>query len=609
MGNVGSSADKGTEALPRISSMQLFNQLQDVRACTLILELRSKALYDASHIDSAVHSGDPLQASSYVTNKLSSRCQWDVVLVTHNASDEEEDRALAFLRKSKVLSLEHVATVKLLAGGFLRFQQTYPFLCSDSPCYEESKLYPSQITQDFNVFLSSHALAYDLEVLRVLGVSHVINVTHDHPNAAGAEDELGISYIRVPVIDESTQDIQSHLSRAVGFLDQAVRGGGRVLVHCRHGQSRSASVLLAWFMQTRRWSLEEALAYLQTQRPRVCPNPGFQTQVQQWVERNEATAEDPERGLLSRPSASNDFARGVSEVHTESSSRLLAGETRTFSCDAMHRIERRAQYLTAAFPCAPLAFVMLPGVTYLHLPPSSLLPSRSSACVSQSLNPVHKDHIHCLMLARRYLEDQGFGVLLGALQPTSDTYVSWKIKGQAMDFKNRFAACELAAMDNAHETTMGEEVPENRTGDTTGGQAERWVETWCSQDTDGNAAAQHCQRFLSRKCKRPVAAFNVCGTDFLSKIGGWDYDLPGVVEYIVVPRQGDPLPEVRPGKGWHVAESRTGDHTASSTRIRSLILGGEWKELVAQGLINQAESTYLQTQHEAGQLYLAQIGA
>ena len=67
---------------------------------------------------------------------------------------------------------------------------------------------------------------------------------------------------------------------------------------------------------------------------------------------------------------------------------------------------------------------------------------------------MHKDHIHCLFLARRYLERQGYAVLLGALQPTSDEYVSWKLQGQAMGFRNRFTACELAAMGSTDETRI-----------------------------------------------------------------------------------------------------------------------------------------------------------
>lgn len=220
---------------------------------------------------------------------------------------------------------------------------------------------------------------------------------------------------------------------------------------------------------------------------------------------------------------------------------------------------------------------------------------------------MHKDHIHCLFLARRYLERQGYAVLLGALQPTSDEYVSWKLQGQAMGFRNRFTACELAAMGSTDETRIDEEPSEGGTVNTMGDQeAGRWIETWCSTDVNGNDAAKHCQHFLSRACQCPVAAFNVCGSDFLSRLGSWDFNLPGPVQYVVVPREGDPLPKSKPGKGWHVAETNTNtdDHNASSTRIRTLILGGDWQGLVTQRLINQAESTFLRTQHKAGRLYL-----
>ena len=134
-------------------------------------------------------------------------------------------------------------------------------------------------------------------------------------------------------------------------------------------------MLLAWFMLTRNWSLEQTLAYLQQQRPRVSPNHGFQKQVRQWVEeRNAATITYPENPLLPPPASLTTSSGVCGESWT--------GDTRTFSNEAMHRIEKRAQHLAASYPDAPLAFVMLPGVSHWFYTHPALPPSRLSACVS-----------------------------------------------------------------------------------------------------------------------------------------------------------------------------------------------------------------------------------
>ncbi|OQV13404.1 hypothetical protein BV898_12356 [Hypsibius exemplaris] len=55
--------------------------------------------------------------------------------------------------------------------------------------------------------------------------------------------------------------------------------GGRVLVHCLMGVSRSASVVLAYLVKYRGMSLEEAHELVRRQRPMISPNRGFWEQL------------------------------------------------------------------------------------------------------------------------------------------------------------------------------------------------------------------------------------------------------------------------------------------------------------------------------------------
>lgn len=55
--------------------------------------------------------------------------------------------------------------------------------------------------------------------------------------------------------------------------------GGRALVHCRMGLSRSAATVLAYAMKEFGWSLERALRHVRHCRPGVLPNPGFMRQL------------------------------------------------------------------------------------------------------------------------------------------------------------------------------------------------------------------------------------------------------------------------------------------------------------------------------------------
>ena len=57
-----------------------------------------------------------------------------------------------------------------------------------------------------------------------------------------------------------------------GFV---IAGGGGVLVHCFAGVSRSATCVIAYLMQEKEMSFEQAFSYASKRRPVIFPNMGF----------------------------------------------------------------------------------------------------------------------------------------------------------------------------------------------------------------------------------------------------------------------------------------------------------------------------------------------
>lgn len=88
-----------------------------------------------------------------------------------------------------------------------------------------------------------------------LGITHILCVlVPDETNKLANFANRKI----LSVQDWSSEKILPLLSEAVEYIDSALKEGGRVLVHCRGGRSRSSTCVIAYIMWKQRISMEEA---------------------------------------------------------------------------------------------------------------------------------------------------------------------------------------------------------------------------------------------------------------------------------------------------------------------------------------------------------------
>jgi len=80
-------------------------------------------------------------------------------------------------------------------------------------------------------------------------------------------------YVRL--IDADFSDISAHFEEAGQFIEDEIQNGGRVLVHCAAGISRSSSLVLAYLMKYRHYDLRKAFNLVKSSRRVVRPNNGF----------------------------------------------------------------------------------------------------------------------------------------------------------------------------------------------------------------------------------------------------------------------------------------------------------------------------------------------
>jgi protein-tyrosine phosphatase len=90
------------------------------------------------------------------------------------------------------------------------------------------------------------------------------------------------TYLRVAVPDVESTDLQRHFSKVNDFITTARTAGGRTLVHCSAGMSRSVSLALAYLISVEGMSLIDAYRLIKSKRSIVAPNPSFMRQLTEY---------------------------------------------------------------------------------------------------------------------------------------------------------------------------------------------------------------------------------------------------------------------------------------------------------------------------------------
>lgn len=85
------------------------------------------------------------------------------------------------------------------------------------------------------------------DLMYKMGVRGVVNLCYEYPGPTTAYSNLGIKQLYFPVVDHTEVPVEN-LKEAVAFIKQFQDRGEKVLVHCKAGHGRGASVALAWMM-------------------------------------------------------------------------------------------------------------------------------------------------------------------------------------------------------------------------------------------------------------------------------------------------------------------------------------------------------------------------
>ncbi|XP_054629971.1 dual specificity protein phosphatase 18 [Dunckerocampus dactyliophorus] len=129
-----------------------------------------------------------------------------------------------------------------------------------------------------HLYISNSKAASLVSLLSMNRITCIINVAETKSRSP----PHGVEYIHIPLSDSPSTPLADHFDDVVDKIHQTALCGGRTLVHCNAGVSRSATLCMAFLVKHHSVTLLEAHARVKTCRPMVRPNNGFWKQLIQY---------------------------------------------------------------------------------------------------------------------------------------------------------------------------------------------------------------------------------------------------------------------------------------------------------------------------------------
>jgi len=152
-----------------------------------------------------------------------------------------------------------VKTVYVLSDRFSSFTQDYGFLCQE----DNDSTYPTHLLP--NLFLGSALVASNERVIKDLGITHLLCC--DKEPTKGKLPVGGVEPVHVNCEETDERVIRKLFADSVDYINK----GGKVLVYCNRGESKSPCLAIVYLMQTLMWTWDEATAYVKRARPLIEP--------------------------------------------------------------------------------------------------------------------------------------------------------------------------------------------------------------------------------------------------------------------------------------------------------------------------------------------------
>ena len=135
-----------------------------------------------------------------------------------------------------------------------------------------------------NIFLGNKGAAENVDFLVKKGITHMLNLASDTnlkffvvPEREKL-DEIGIELKEMKLRDRPGENICERFRESGMWMRSSLASGGKVMVNCWQGASRSATIVLAFLIQHHKMPLIDAIKMVKSKRD-IRPNNGFLKQL------------------------------------------------------------------------------------------------------------------------------------------------------------------------------------------------------------------------------------------------------------------------------------------------------------------------------------------
>ena len=109
-----------------------------------------------------------------------------------------------------------------------------------------------------NIYVGNYSITTNIDLLKGLGITHIISVIPVFNPAF--EDKF--KYLHIQAHDDENQDIKKYVEISNEFIKNCIFEGGKVLIHCMVGRSRSVTIFIAFLIMIIKGEFTQSLVTL-----------------------------------------------------------------------------------------------------------------------------------------------------------------------------------------------------------------------------------------------------------------------------------------------------------------------------------------------------------